>query len=456
MTPCAAAIYARPVSSSSSMDYMLDMDIGPLFPPIDEADRGLSSLARGVVGSEILRIAAEIRALKAKGAAICNLTVGDFDPAYFPIPSELLEGTRVALAEGHTNYPPSDGVLALREAVTRLYARELGLNYPVDSVLIAGGARPLLYGAYQTLLDPGDVALYPVPSWNNNHYTYLARGRAVELPVSREANFFPTAAQIEPHLAEARLLTINSPLNPTGTVIDRDELRRISELVVQENKRRQRTGERPLWFVYDQVYWTLTFGETKHVTPIELVPEVAPYTLLLDALSKSMCATGMRVGWGLMPPAVRRRMADVLGHVGAWAPKAEQVAAATLLDAPEKRIAFQTSMKARVKERLDALHNGFSAMEREGYPVEAIAPQGAIYLSARFNLFGRTIKGRTINTNDDIRKLLLECAGLALVPFQAFGLRGETGWFRLSVGAVSMDDIRAAFPRLRDLMHGAR
>lgn len=431
------------------------MDIAVHFPPIDEADQGLSSLARGVIGSEILRIAAEIRALKAKGAAICNLTVGDFDPAYFPIPAELLEGTRVALAEGHTNYPPSDGVLALREAVTRLYARELGLRYPVESVLVAGGARPLLYGAYQTLLDPGDVAVYPVPSWNNNHYTYLARGRAVELPVSAASNFFPTADQLRPHLAEARLLTINSPLNPTGTVIDRDELRRISELVVEENARRKKAGARPLWFVFDQVYWTLTFGETKHVTPIELVPEVAPYTLLLDALSKAMCATGMRVGWGLMPPAVRRRMADILGHVGAWAPKAEQVAAAALLDAPQTIKAFQTTMKAKVKERLDALHHGFTAMAKEGYPVEAIAPQGAIYLSARFDLFGRTVQGRTIATNDDIRKLLLEAAGLAVVPFQAFGLRGDTGWFRLSVGAVSMKDIHAAFPRLRELMRGA-
>jgi aspartate aminotransferase len=432
------------------------MDIGPLFPPLDEADRGLSTLARGVIGSEILRIASEIRALKAKGASICNLTVGDFDPAYFPIPAELLEGTRVALAEGHTNYPPSDGVLPLREAVVRLYARELGLNYPIESVLIAGGARPLLYGAYQALLDPGDVALYPVPSWNNNHYTYLARGRAVELPVSADSNFFPTAAQIEPHLAEARLLTINSPLNPTGTVIDRDELRRISELVVAENNRRKKSGARPLWFVYDQVYWTLTFGETKHVTPIELVPEVAPYTLLLDALSKAVCATGLRVGWGLMPPAVRKRMADILGHVGAWAPKAEQMATARLLDMPEVLHAFQSGMKAKVKARLDALHAGFTAMAGEGFPVEAIAPQGAIYLSVRFDLAGRTLHGRTIATNDDIRKLLLEHAGLAIVPFQAFGLRGDTGWFRLSVGAVSMDDIAAAFPRLREVMRDAQ
>jgi aspartate aminotransferase len=432
------------------------MDIAPLFPPLAEADAGLSSLARGVVGSEILRIAAEIRGLKAKGAAICNLTVGDFDPAYFPIPPELLDGTRAALAEGHTNYPPSDGVLALREAVQRFYARELGLDYPIDSVLIAGGARPLLYGAYKTLLDPGDVVVYPVPSWNNNHYAYLTGARAVELPVTAASNFFPTAEQIRPHLAEARMLTINSPLNPTGTVIDRDELRRIAELVVEENARRKSAGTRPLYFVFDQVYWTLTFGDTKHVTPVELVPEVAPYTLLLDALSKAVCATGMRVGWGVMPPAVRRRMADLLGHVGAWAPKAEQVATAALLDAPETLRAFQSTMKAKVKERLDALHAGFSAMKREGLPVEVIAPQGAIYLSVGFDLFGRTIAGRALHTNDDVRKLLLESAGLAVVPFQAFGLKGDTGWFRLSVGAVSLADIAAVFPRLRELMLPAR
>src|SRR3569832_2006333 len=98
-------------------------------------DASLSDLARGVVGSEILRIAAEIRTLKAKGAEICNLTVGDFDPAQFPVPAALLDGVRAALAAGHTNYPPSDGVLTLREAGARFYDRGLGLKYPVESVL---------------------------------------------------------------------------------------------------------------------------------------------------------------------------------------------------------------------------------------------------------------------------------------------------------------------------------
>lgn len=431
------------------------MKIVPFFPSPETGDAALSTLARGVVGSEILKIAAEIRALKAKGAQICNLTVGDFDPAYFPIPAELLAATRDALAEGHTNYPPSDGVLALREAVVRFYSRELDLDYPVDSVLVTGGARPLLYGTYKALVDPGDVAVYPVPSWNNNHYTYLSGARGVEIPVSAASNFFPTVEQLTPHLPVARLVLINSPLNPTGTVIDPGELKKISLAILDENRRREAAGERPCYLVYDQVYWVLTFGHARHTTPVNLVPEMAPYTILLDAISKAFCATGLRVGWGVMPPAVRRRMADLLGHVGAWAPKAEQVATAKLLDSPERMEAFRRPMKERLQERLDALYSGVMEMKRDGLPVEAIEPQGAIYLSLRFDLFGRVFDGQTVTTNEQIRRLLLDRAGLAVVPFQAFGLKEESGWFRISIGAVSTDEIRAAFPRLRELIGAA-
>jgi aspartate aminotransferase len=431
------------------------MTIVPEFPPSDVAEAGLSTLARGVIGSEILKIAAEIRALSAKGASICNLTVGDFDSVQFPVPAELLEGTRAALAAGHTNYPPSDGVLMLREVLVRLYERELGLKYPLESVLVTGGARPLLYGSYRTLIDPGDIALYSVPSWNNGHYAYLSGARALEIPVTASSNFFPTADHIRPHISVARIVCINSPLNPTGTVIDKDELRRIAILIVEENARRSRAGARPVYLIFDQVYWKLTFGDAVPVTPIALVPEIAPYTILIDAISKSFCATGLRVGWGFMPPAVRKRMGDILGHVGAWAPKAEQVATASLIDASDAAHAFQSTMKAKIKERLDALYAGFMAMKNDGFPVDAIVPQGAIYLSARFNLVGKTVQGRALTSNEEIRRLLLEAAGLAIVPFQAFGLKEDSGWFRLSVGAVSTADITAAFPRLRALMEGS-
>jgi aspartate aminotransferase len=409
-------------------------------------DASLSDLARGVIGSEILRIAAEIRALKAKGAQICNLTVGDFDPAQFPAPAALLDGMRAALAAGQTNYPPSDGVIQLREAVARYYAQRLGVSYPVESVLITGGARPLLYGSYRTVLDPGDVVVYPVPSWNNNHYAYLCGARAVEIPVRAESNFFPTVEDLRPHLPYARLILLNSPLNPTGTAIDPEVLRTICEAIVAENRRRERTGAKAAWLCYDQVYWQLVFGGAKHVTPPEVCEEVAPYTIILDAASKSFAATGLRVGWAVMPPAARQRMADILGHVGAWAPRPEQVAMAALLDDAATVDAYLSEMRPRVAARLDRLAAGFAGMRTDGLPVEVIAPQGAIYLSVRIALPGRT--------NEETRKLLLDRAGLALVPFQAFGLREESGWFRISVGAVSLQEIDEALPRVRAALAG--
>jgi len=427
------------------------VDVFPFFQSAEKSDAGLSALARGVVGSEILRIAGEIRAMQAKGRVVCNLTIGDFDPKYFPIPKVLLDATRAALEAGETNYPPAEGILPLREAVVRLYERDLALTYPVDSVVIAAGARPLLYGAYRTLVDPGDTTIYPVPTWNNNHYAYLSGARGIAVPVTQASNFFPTPDQLRPHLSSARLLILNSPLNPTGTVISKEALTAITELVVEENRRREKAGGRPLYFVYDQVYWALTFGRAEHHTPVEVVKESAPYVIFLDAISKAFCATGMRVGWGVMPPAIRKRMSALLGHVGAWAPKAEQVGVAALLDDLGAVRAHREAVRRKLAVRLEALYRGVMEMKQEGFPVDAVEPQGAIYLSARFDLFGRTMNGSLVKTNEDVRRLLLG-AGLGVVPFQAFGLAGDTGWFRLSVGAVSMDDISDAFPRLRTLL----
>jgi aspartate aminotransferase len=145
-------------------------------------------------------------------------------------------------------------------------------------------------------------------------------------------------------------------------------------------------------------------------------------------------------------------MRDLIGHVGAWAPRPEQVAVAAFLKNEAAVEAFRRQMDARVRERLQTLHDGFADLRTAGYPVECVDPQGAIYLSLRIDVVGRTFEGARIDGNETIRKLVLEHAGLAIVPFQAFGLEEETGWFRLSVGAVSMEEIAEMFPRVRALL----
>lgn len=407
-------------------------------------DTHVGTMARGLVGSEILRIAAEIRELTAQGRKVCNLTVGDFSPREFPIPEALGKAIITALNAGETNYPPSDGVLDLRKSVQSFYERALGLKYPLEGIVIAGGARPIIYGTYRSVLDAGDTVIYPVPSWNNNHYTHMMGARDIVVTTDPEHGFMPTVAQLVPHLPKARLLCLCSPLNPTGTMISAEALKAICEAVVAENNGRKARGQPPLILMYDHIYWTLSFGQTKHVNPVSLVPEMAPYTVFVDGISKSFASTGLRVGWGVGPPAIIARMRDVIGHVGAWAPKPEQVATARVLDDVAGTHGFLETMRKRVEERLEVLYQGIAKMKEAGLPVRAIAPQGAIYLSVQFNLVGKA----GLKSNDDIRKMLLEKAGFGVVPFQAFGLKDDTGWFRLSVGAVSVAEIQEALPKV--------
>src|SRR5919199_4417583 len=289
----------------------IDSEIPP--DPASGAERRVSAMADGLIGSEILRIAAEIRALRAAGAQLCNPTVGDFAPAEFRTPALLQQYVEEALRRGETNYPPSNGMPKLREAVAAFYERWLGLRYPVESILITGGSRPGIYATYRALIDPGDRVVYPVPSWNNNHYCHLTGAAGVAVSCPREDAFLPTRERLEDAVRGARLLALNSPVNPTGTAFDADTLADICDLVLEENRRRA-GRERPLYVMYDQVYWMLTFGSTRHVDPVTLRPEMRRYTVFVDGISKAFAATGVRVGWVAGPPEIIEPMSNIVGH----------------------------------------------------------------------------------------------------------------------------------------------
>lgn len=409
------------------------------------AATGLTRVAREMAGSMILGIAAEVRALAASGAPVCNLTVGDFDPRQFPIPEALRDAILAAYGAHQTNYPPSEGIPELRSAICAWYARELGIEVPPDWIVVASGARPVMYATYRLFLEPGDTLVFCAPSWNNGYYAQLTDANVVALRTRAEDGFFPTVEDLAPHLRDARLFTLNSPQNPTGTVIPPKRLAALARAIVAENARRAASGERPLLWMFDQVYWTLTFGDARHVHPAVLVPELTPYVVTIDAISKSFAATGLRVGWAVLPPALAERMKAFIGHVGAWAPRPEQAGTAALLADPAALSAYNATFRAALAERLTLLDRGLSALG-----VEHLVPAGAMYLSVRFDrLFGRPgVDGAPMRTNEDIRRYLLHRAGVAVVPFQAFDLDGDDGWFRMSVGAVSVAQLEGALDRL--------
>lgn len=426
------------------------IDVQTFMPADPEAAaRGaLTPAMMAMKGSAILAIAGQVRALKAQGRVICDLTVGDFSADQFQVPDALITEMDLAARAGHTNYPPADGIPELKSAIIDLYRDQMGQTWPEGSVCVASGARPPIYAAWRLFVEPGDRTISFLPMWNVGYYAQLTLADHQFIPTSAATNFFPTVEQVAAALPGTRLVCLNSPLNPTGTVIDRDVLQGISQAIVDENRRRARLSgrdARPVMLLYDQVYWMLTAPGVVHHTPVELVPEIAPYVVYVDAISKCFAATGLRVGWAVLPPHLQTRMRSLIGHIGAWAPRNIQLAAAKILRDPVAVERTMVDMRAGVQARLDRLYEGVSSLAGEGLPISAIAPQGAIYLSLRVDLIGRGFA-----TNEELRIWMLNEAGIALVPFQAFDLADETGWFRASVGAVGVAELDGAIERLRD------
>lgn len=412
----------------------------------------VSKMASTLIGSEIIKIGGEVNELIKKGHTICNLTIGDFDPAIYPIPEELHKEIIDAYHKGFTNYPPANGEVSLRNSVVTFLNQRGNLDYKADEILIAGGSRPLIYAAYLAIVDPGNKVVFPVPSWNNNHYCHLSGAEGVMVETKAENNFMPTAAELAPYLKGASMLALCSPLNPTGTAFTKKNLEEICDAVIAENKSRG-TDEKPLYILFDQVYWVLTFGETKHYDPVNLRPELRDYVIYIDGISKAFAATGVRVGWAFGPLNVLDKMKSILGHVGAWSPKAEQVATAKYITQHANIDSFLSKYKAKLQKSLDMLYGAFQQLKKEGFAVDAIAPMGAIYLTVKVDATGRkTPSGKLLQNSMDVNSYIIEEAGLAMVPFKAFGASDNSNWFRLSVGAASHDTIEAAIPRLKNAL----
>jgi aspartate aminotransferase len=412
----------------------------------------LSHLAETLIGSEIVKLGGDIREKIRQGERIYNFTVGDFDPSIFPIPKALEEGIIDAYRKHFTNYPAAEGNLDLRQSIAAFLKEREGLEYATDEILVASGGRPLIYSLFRTLIDEGDKVIYAVPSWNNNHYTHLNGGEHIVIEAYAENNFMPTADAIRPHVKEATLICLCSPQNPTGTTISKKDLSAICELVLEENKRRG-PGEKNLFLLYDQMYWQLTYGDIRHYDPVSLYPAMRAYTVYIDAISKVFAATGVRVGWSFGPAEIISKMKAILTHIGAWAPMAEQKATAAFLLEKNKIDEYLQPFKEAVSDRLRRIHAGFTELKKEGFKVDVLAPEAAIYLTIKIDLVGQQTKAGTVLSNQqEVTSYLLNEAKLAVVPFSAFGASKNSPWYRLSVGTCHVEEIGEMIGKLRDAM----
>lgn len=402
-----------------------------------------SDAANGLSNLSISNIAAKINERKAKGEKIFNLTIGDFSPEHFPIPKILEDEIVNAYRLKNTNYPVVGGMPELLGAISKHLKHFGNFEYTANEILTASGTRPLTYILLKTLLNKGDRVINVVPSWNNYNYVQLMEAEEITVESKAENNFVITAEELKPYIREARMLLLNSPSNPSGTVFSRENTKEIFDLVVAENARREKNSEKPLYVFFDVVYWMLVYGDNKFINPVDVLPEARKYTVFVDGISKCFAATGVRLGWAFGPEPIISKMKQMIAHIGAWSPKPEQIAAAKFLSNTAEVEKYLKGFKADLYERLDLLHKTIMEIKSFGYDVDAIAPQGALYLSVKLNLLGyKTSKGVLLNNIPDITEFLLDEAGAALVPFYAFGANDDSLWFRISVGVCSINDVK--------------
>lgn len=401
----------------------------------------LSHLAGTLIGSEIVKLGNMISERIRNGEKIYNFTIGDFDPQVFPIPAELENLIIESYQQRNTSYPAAEGVLDLRKAVSSFIKEWEGVEYASNEIQIASGGRPLIYTVFKAIVDKGDKVIYGVPSWNNNHYVHMTDGEHCVIDCTEENNFMPTPDDIRKHIKGASLICICTPQNPTGTTLSKQALTEICDLILEENKQRGE-DQKKLYLMFDQMYWTLTYGSTEHHNPITLRPEMKAYTIFVDGISKVFAATGVRVGWALGPETVIAKMKAILSHLGAWAPMAEQKAVAKYLLQKEAIATYLTHFKSEIEVRLRSIHQGFIALKEKGYQVDAVSPQAAIYLTIKIDLAGKTTaEGKRLESQTDVTSYILSEAKLAVVPFSAFGAGSNSAWYRLSVGTCKKEDI---------------
>jgi len=411
----------------------------------------LSQLAETLVGSEIVKLGNLISERIRNGEKIYNFTIGDFDPAEFPIPAKLEALIIESYRQRNTSYPAAEGVLDLRKSVSAFIKEWEGLDYAPNEIQIASGGRPLIYTIFKAIVDKGDKVIYGVPSWNNNHYVHMTDGEHCVIDCAAENDFMPTPEDIKKNIKGATLICICTPQNPTGTTLSKNALAEICDLVLEENKQRGE-DEKKLYMMFDQMYWTLTFGDTVHYNPISLRPEMKPYTIFVDGISKAFAATGVRVGWALGPETVIAKMKAFLSHLGAWAPMPEQKAVAKYLLEKDAITKYLVHFKSEIEDRLRSIHAGFIALKEKGYSVDSVTPQAAIYLTIKIDLVGKTTaEGKMLEIQADVTSYILGEAKLAVVPFSAFGAGSKSSWYRLSVGTSKKEEI----PEMLGKLEGA-
>ncbi len=391
----------------------------------------ISKVVKKIKPSATLSISSKVKQLKSDGISVIGFSAGEPD---FDTPDEIKESAIESLKSGFTKYTPTSGIIELKEAICEKFSRENDINYTPQQVLVSCGAKQVIYNCIQALCDNDDEVLIPAPYWvSYPEQVVLARGKSVFIESSDKNDFKITKSDIERNLTDkSKVLIINSPSNPTGSVYNESELRDIVGCAVDAG----------LYVISDEIYEKILYDGTKHFSPASFGDKFREKLITVNGFSKAYSMTGWRIGYAAGPTDVIKAATLIQDHSTSGPNSFSQKAAVTALkggDAATNDMVIEFDKRRKyIVERLNNI-DGVSCM----------LPKGAFYVFPNFaGLFNRDICGQTATNSVDLTNLILDKARTAFVPGVCFGSDLHV---RISY-ATSMENIQEGMDRFEKLL----
>ena len=381
--------------------------------------------------SPTIAVTDKARALKAAGRNVIGLGAGEPD---FDTPDNIKEAAIRAIREGRASkYTNVDGIAELKDAVSKKFKRENGLDYKPSQITVGTGGKQVLYNAFMATLNPGDEVIIPAPYWvSYPDMVYLAGGTPVEVVCSMESGFKLTAAQLEKAITpKTKWLLLNSPSNPTGAAYTHAELKALTDVLLKHPH---------VYVMTDDMYEHLTYDDFVFATPAQVEPALYPRTLTINGTSKAYCMTGWRIGYAGGPEPLIKAMAMIQSQSTSNPTAVSQWAAVEALNGPQDFIPKHNKV---FKERRDLC----VSMLNQASGMKCPKPEGAFYVypSVAGCIGKTTTTGKKLVTDEDFVTELLEAEGVAVVQGTAFGLGPA---FRISY-ATKTEDLEEACRRIQ-------
>jgi aspartate aminotransferase len=372
-------------------------------------------------------VLAHARRLEAEGRSIIHLEIGEPD---FATPQNIIDAAVRALNDGATHYTPASGIPQVREATARYITKHTGVSTKAENIVLTPGSKNILLFALLILVEEGDEVIIPDPGYPiYRSLVEFIGGKAVSLPVRQENSFRIDPAELRSLVTDrTRVLIVNSPANPTGGVLTRDDCEQVAKIAMEHD----------LVVISDEIYNRLVY-DGSHVS-LYTIDGMAERTILLDGLSKAWAMCGWRLGFGAMPVEIARRMDTLMINSSSCAAAFTQWAAVEAFESPESDAAV-TTMVAEFHKRRDILVEALSRMPG----VRCHLPEGAFYVFPDITETGWDDR--------ELANALLDEVGVAVLRGSSFGPHGA-GHIRLSY-ANSVENLQAAADRIATFLGAA-